>query len=161
MTAQEVRAALAALMPQLRAFARFLVRDPARADDLVQDALLRAIEAAGSWRRGTDLRAWTFRILRNIHIDQVRRGATERRGLARMQPEEAMPAPQDGQEELAGLAREVARLPPAQREALLLVAALGFEVAEAAAITGVAPGTVKARVSRARAHLARHIRPPG
>jgi RNA polymerase sigma-70 factor (ECF subfamily) len=153
----EFRAELAALTPQLRGFARFLARDAARADDLVQEALLRALEHAGSWREGTELRAWLFRILRNAFLDEERRRGTERRGLAAM-PKPQPPAPaQAAAAELDDLARGVSDLPATQREALLLVAALGFGIAEAAAITGVPEGTTKARVSRARATLARRF----
>nr|WP_209442264.1 RNA polymerase sigma factor [Neoroseomonas oryzicola] len=155
----EFRAALAALTPQLRGFARFLARDAARADDLVQDALLRALEHAASWQEGTELRAWIFRILRNAFLDEERRRGTERRGLAAMPAPEAPAPAQTAAADLGDLARGLSDLPAPQREALLLVAALGFEVAEAAAITGVPAGTVKARLSRARASLARRFGP--
>lgn len=154
------RGALAALTPQLRAFARYLARDAARADDLVQDALLRALEHAGSWQPGTDLRAWLFRILRNVFLDEQRRRGTERRLLAALPEPAPAASAQAAAADLGDLSRALAGLPAAQREALLLVAALGFDVVEAAAITGVAPGTVKARLSRARAALARGFVPP-
>lgn len=157
----EFRAALAALTPQLRGFARFLARDAARADDLVQETLLRALEHAGSWQEGTELRAWLFRILRNAFLDEERRRGTERRGLAAMpEPQPAAPA-QAAAAELEDLARGLSELPAPQREALLLVAALGFGIAEVAAITGAPVGTVKARLSRARAALARRFGPQG
>lgn len=148
-------------MPQLRGFARFLARDAARADDLVQETLLRALEHAGSWQEGTALRAWLFRILRNAFVDEERRRGTERRGLAAMPRPTAAAPGQAAATELDDLARGLSDLPAPQREALVLVAALGFEVSEAAAVTGVAEGTVKARVSRARAALARRFGPRG
>jgi len=151
------REALGALLPQLRAFARFLARDPARADDLVQDAVLRALERQEQWEEGTDLRAWCFRILRNRFLDQERSRAAEGRALARLPARDHEPPAQAGAAALGDLAEAIGLLPPAQREALLLVAALEFEVAEAAAIIGVPVGTVKARVSRARAELARRF----
>ncbi len=154
------RKAIAALTPQLRGFARFLTQDASRADDLVQDTLLRALEHRESWRPGTDLRAWLFRILRNAFLDQARRRGIERRVLGGLDKREAQPAPQPGTSELLELWRAVAELPPAQREALLLVAALEFSMAEAASLTGTAEGTLKARVSRARAALARRLSPP-
>ncbi|MBR0673761.1 sigma-70 family RNA polymerase sigma factor [Neoroseomonas soli] len=151
------REALAGLLPQLRAFARFLARDPARADDLVQEAVVRAMEREAQWQAGSDLRAWCFRILRNLFLDQQRRRAVEARGLADMPARQVQPPAQPGAAELGDLADAIGLLPPAQREALLLVAALEFEIAEAAAVIGVPPGTVKARVSRARATLARRL----
>lgn len=151
------REALAALLPQLRAFARFLARDAARADDLVQEAVLRALERQDRWQPGSDLRAWCFRILRNRFLDLERRRGAEARGLANLTPAAHQPPAQAGAAVLGDLEAAIALLPPAQREALLLVAALEFEVAEAAAVIGVPVGTVKARVSRARAELARRF----
>jgi RNA polymerase sigma-70 factor (ECF subfamily) len=148
------REALAGLLPQLRAFARFLVRDAARADDLVQEAVVRALERQAQWQAGSDLRAWCFRILRNLFLDQQRRHAVEKRSLAGMAPPQVQAAAQHGAAELGNLADAIGLLPPAQREALLLCAALEFEIAEAAAVIGVPEGTVKARLSRARASLA-------
>ena len=149
------REAIVALVPQLRAFARFLARDVARADDLVQDTVLRALERQDAWAEGTDLRAWTFRMLRNLFLDQQRRLRVEQRGLATMPPAMDAAPVQPGRDALHDLEAAIAALPPHQREALILVAALELDIAAAAAITGVPEGTVKARVSRARAALAR------
>jgi RNA polymerase sigma-70 factor (ECF subfamily) len=151
------RGAITALMPQLRGFARFLARDPTRADDLVQEALLRAMEHEARWQQGTDLRAWVFRILRNAHVDQARRLGTERRALGAMDSQASQRPTQGAAAELQQLGRAIARLPAAQREAILLVSALEFTVQEAAAITGVAEGTLKARIVSARAALARQL----
>ena len=159
--AGEFRAAISALMPQMRGFARFLTRDAARADDLVQESLLRALEHEAAWEPGTNLRAWIFRILRNAFLDQTRRGGVERRVLGRLPQAATQPARQTGAMEVIELGTAIGDLPAAQREALLLVSALEFSVAEVAAITGVPEGTVKARVSRARAELVRRLRPPG
>lgn len=155
------REAIAALTPKLRAFARFLTRDAARADDLVQDALLRGLENQELWDPGTDLRAWMFRILRNAFLDQARRRGTERRVVDAMPRRPAQSPVQSDVAELGELGRAIAELPAAQREAILLVAALQFTVAEAAAVIGVPEGTVKARVSRARVALARRLGPRG
>jgi RNA polymerase sigma-70 factor (ECF subfamily) len=149
------REAIVALVPQLRAFARFLARDVARADDLVQDTVLRALERQDAWTEGTDLRAWTFRLLRNLFLDQQRRRRVEQRGLAVMPAVQVEPPVQAGRDALRDLESAIAALPQPQREALILVAALELDVASAALITGVPEGTVKARVSRARATLAR------
>jgi RNA polymerase sigma-70 factor (ECF subfamily) len=153
--AEDYREAIVALIPQLRAFARFLARDAARADDLVQDAVLRALERQDAWEEGTDLRAWTFRLLRNLFLDQQRRRRVEARGLAHMAPVAESAAVQPGRDALHDLDAMMAALPAPQREALILVAAMELEVAEAASVMGVPEGTVKARVSRARAALAR------
>ena len=152
------REAVVALVPQLRAFARFLARDVVRADDLVQDTILRALERQEAWTAGTDLRAWTFRLLRNLFLDQQRRRRVEARGLARLPPTEEAASVQPGRDSLHDLETALASLPETQREALILVAAMEMDIATAAAVTGVAEGTVKARVSRARAALAREFR---
>lgn len=153
--ADEYREAIVALVPQMRAFARFLARDIARADDLVQDTVLRALERQDAWVEGTDLRAWTFRMLRNLFLDQQRRRRVEQRGLATMPPPDESAPVQAGRDALHDLESAIAALPPTQREALILVAAMELDIAAAAVITGVPEGTVKARVSRARAALAR------
>ena len=155
----DFRIALAGLMPQLRAYARFLARDVARADDLVQDTVLRAMDEEAQWQPGSDLRAWAFRILRNVFLGQLRRGGAERRALGRFDPEARSAPAQLDSAELRELGLALDRLPLAQREALVLVAALGFSIAEAATICNVPDGTVKARVSRARAALARRFVP--
>lgn len=150
------RGALAALLPDLRAFARFLARDPAAADDLVQEALLRALRAEAQWRPGTSLRAWAFGILRNAFYEGRRRAGVERRVLDAVGngATEATPARQDGRAEVSRLGDALARLAAPQREALVLVAVMGFTHEEAAGVSGVAVGTLKARVSRARRALA-------
>lgn len=155
--ADAYREAIVALVPQLRAFARFLARDVARADDLVQDAVLRALERQNAWTEGTDLRAWTFRLLRNLFLDQQRRLRVEQRGLATLPTAEKGASVQHGRDSLRDLGSAIASLPPTQREALILVAAMEMDIATAAAVIGVPEGTVKARVSRARATLARQF----
>ncbi|BDG74809.1 sigma-70 family RNA polymerase sigma factor [Roseomonas fluvialis] len=153
------RDAIAELTPQLRGFARFLARDAARADDLVQETLLRALENPGAWQEGTNLRAWLFRILRNAFVDQARRSGREKRLLGALPLRAVEHAAQPGVAELGELGRAIAALPAPQREAILLVAALEFTVEEAASVTGIAEGTLKARVSRARDTLARRLAP--
>ena len=152
--ADEYREAIVALIPQLRAFARFLARDVARADDLVQDTILRALERQDAWAEGSDLRAWTFRLLRNLFVDQQRRRRVEQRELAALPRVEATAPVQAGRDALHDLETAIAALPPPQREALILVAAMEMDTATAATVIGVPEGTVKARVSRARAALA-------
>lgn len=154
-TSGDVRAGLARLLPDLRAFGRFLARDGSAADDLVQECLVRALRAESQWQRGTSLRAWSFSILRNVFFEQRRRSAVERRVLDAVDRREAVSARQDASMEVSRLGDALATLPATQREALVLVGALGFSQEEAAAVTGVALGTLKARVSRARRALTR------
>jgi len=151
-----VRAELIALLPDLRAFARFLQRDRSEADDLVQEAVTRALAALGQFQAGTSLRAWLFTILRNTHYEQARRRSTERRAIdARLPPEPGGTPAQHSQAELADLERLLWDLPPLLREALVLVGARGLGYDEAAMVCHVPVGTMKARVSRARARLGR------
>ena len=153
---------IAALLPELRAFARFLARDRAAADDLVQDALVRALGAAGQFERGTNLKAWLFTILRNTFYEQARRRRREAAVLRqRPLPDEAGRPDQDGRSEVSDLERLLWTLPPLLREALILVGAQELTHEEAAAICGVPEGTMKARLSRARAALARAMAQSG
>ncbi len=157
-TPDGIRANLPDLLPDLRAFARFLARDTVLADDLVQEALLRALRAEEQWISGTSLRAWVFHILRNVFLEQMRRRGTERRALEKMPPPEEMgPTPQEDHGEMNDLSRALQELPLSQREALILVGAHGLSHEEAAMIVGAPVGTVKARVARARAALARQF----
>lgn len=148
------RPALIRLLPDLRAFARFLARDPAAADDLVQDTLLRALRNESQWQPGTSLRAWTFSILRNAWFENRRRAAAQQRALDRVPLEEGTPAGQEHRMEVMGLARAMDLLPRDQQEALVLVGALGFSGEDAARVAGVQVGTLKTRLSRARKALA-------
>tara|TARA_B110001454_G_C12707624_1_gene429272 strand:+ start:1287 stop:1913 length:627 start_codon:yes stop_codon:yes gene_type:complete len=142
---------LAAVIPHLRAFGRSLSGSRDLADDLVQETLLKAWAARSRFQAGTNIRAWTFIILRNHFLSQRRRARftgewddlTADRILA-------APAGQDKQLELADTQRALLQLPESQREALILVGAGGFAYEEAAEICGVAVGTVKSRVARAR-----------
>lgn len=151
-----IRPLLPGLLPDLRAFARFLARDTALADDLVQEAVLRALRAEAQWDPGTSLRAWLFHILRNVFLEQLRRRGTERRALERLPPpEQPGSTPQEASAAVGDLSRALERLPLVQREALILVGAHGLSHEEAAAVCGVPVGTVKARVARARMALSR------
>jgi RNA polymerase sigma-70 factor (ECF subfamily) len=158
-----IRDQLPGLLPALRGFARFLARDPTAADDLVQETILRALRAEAQWIPGTSLRAWLFRILRNVHLELGRRGGVEKRVKGQLNPPASAPAAQPAQSEAAELARAMESLPEAQRVALVLVAAQGMSAAEAAEVCGVPEGTIKARVFRARAALAARYggTPPG
>ena len=149
------RRALIALLPDLRGYARFLVRDISEADDLVQEAITRALAALPQFQDGTNLRAWTFTILRNAFFEQARRQRTERVAIAQsFAPDEAGGGEQDGHLALSELQVHLFALPALLRDALVLVGAQGLSYEDAATVCGVPVGTVKARVSRARTQLA-------
>ena len=150
----EFKAALAAIIPHLRAFARSLSGNRDLADDLVQETLMKAWAARQRFIAGTNMRAWTFIILRNYYLSQLRRsrfrGEWDELTADRIL---AAPASQDKQIELTDVSRALQQLPAAQREALILVGAGGFAYDEAADICGVAVGTIKSRVARGRVAL--------
>jgi RNA polymerase sigma-70 factor (ECF subfamily) len=155
-----LRCAIMELLPQLRATARFLVRERAEADDLVQETVLRALRATAQFQESTNLKAWLFTIQRNIFYEQARRKRREMAALRGRAPAEEMAQPdQPHATDVADLARLLWQLPPTLREALVLVGAQEFSYDEAAAICGVPVGTMKARVSRARARLAKLAAP--
>jgi len=149
---------LTAVIPHLRAFARGLCGRADMADDLVQEALLKAWAARDRFEPGTSMRAWTFVILRNAYLTDMRRNrfrgdyddALAERILV-------APAGQEDPVHLADLHRALLTLPNERREALLLVGAGGFSYEEAAQICGCAVGTIKSRVGRARATLSSMI----
>lgn len=149
---------LTGTIPHLRAFARGLCGRSDLADDLVQDTLLRAWAARDRFTPGTSMRAWTFTILRNSYLTEMRRNRF--RGDYDENAAERLLVTGAGQEaplHLADLHRALLTLAPERREALLLVGAGGFSYEEAAEISGCAVGTIKSRVGRARAALAAMI----
>ena len=145
---------LVALIPQLRAFARSLTGDPTAADDLAQDAMVKAWDARASFEMGTNMKAWTFMILRNQFYSEKRRSWRQSQ-LDQEAAERTLVAIDDPSAPVAldELRMGLAMLPAEQREALVLVGAGGFAYEEAALICGCAVGTVKSRVSRARRAL--------
>ena len=147
----KLRRDVAALLPELRAFARFLARDRSQADDIVQDAIVRALGSLHQFQPGTNLKAWLFTIQRNVFYEQARRRKREATAL-----EERVTEEQGGpvtQHDISDLQKMIWTLPPLLREALILVGAQEMTHEEAAAICGVPIGTMKARLSRARAAL--------
>lgn len=157
----DIKRQIAGLLPDMRAFARFLARDRATADDLVQDAVVRALSALDQFQPGTNLKAWLFTILRNGFYEQGRRRKRESLAMqARFEPSEAADPEQHARGDVSDLQRLLFRLPPSQREALILVGAQGLSHEEAARICCVPVGTMKARLSRARAALAELMGPP-
>lgn len=151
---EEFKAELAQVIPHLRAFGRSLSGSRDLADDLVQETLLKAWAARDRFQAGTNMRAWTFIILRNLFLSQMRRarfkGEWDDFTAGKLL---AAPAGQDRRVELSDLQRALLQLPQAQREALILVGAGGFAYEEAASICNCAVGTIKSRVARGRAAL--------
>ena len=145
---------LVKLIPHLRAFARTRAGDPASADDLAQDAMMKAWDARASFQMGTNMKAWTFMILRNQFYSEKRRSWRQSQ-LDQEAAERTLVAVDDPEAPVAldELRLSLAQLPAEQREALILVGAGGFAYEEAAEICGCAVGTVKSRVSRARKAL--------
>jgi len=142
---------MVALVPQMHSFARSLCRDGVRADDLVQEALARALANIDRFRPGTNLKAWLFTIVRNEHYSQLRRRKFEAVGVdTDSLPEPSVQPEHDGDLELRDLNRALATLSSGQRTALILVSASGFSYEQAARICGCAVGTIKSRVARAR-----------
>lgn len=140
-------------LPHLRAFARVLCRHHDNVDDLVQDAVVRALAAANQFQEGTNFKAWMFTILRNQNITNFRRQQIMPVSLDDMNYEAAQPAPQEDALVMEDLDNAVKRLSPVRREALILVVVHGLSYEEAAAVCGCAIGTFKSRVARARAEL--------
>jgi RNA polymerase sigma-70 factor, ECF subfamily len=154
MSAGSFKDDLVAEIPGLRAFAVSLCGSVTMADDLLQEALLRAWSNSDKFQRGTSLRAWLFTILRNVYYSQYRKRSREvqdsdgiySRGIA-------VEGDQESHLDLVDFRRALAKLPAEQREVLTMVGASGLSYEEAAAICGVEIGTIKSRLSRARTRL--------
>ena len=145
----------------LRAFAFSLARNRERADDLVQDTVIRAWEKHASFTEGTNMRAWLFTILRNSFYSEIRKRRREVEDVdgahaARL----SVPASQLAHIELEEFKAALGEISAEQREALILIGVSGFSYEEAAEICGCAIGTVKSRVSRARTILAAKLAQP-
>lgn len=157
-----VLALIEAEIPRLRRYARYLTRDVDRADDLVQEALTRAVAKVHTWEPGTNLRAWLFVILRNVFISELRQGAREPQSdlVADNHPSLAVKGTQDERMALVDLQRAFDQLSAEHREILLLVAIEGLPYEEAATILEVPVGTVRSRLSRARTALRGELEEP-
>ncbi|MBW8752863.1 MAG: sigma-70 family RNA polymerase sigma factor [Sphingomonadales bacterium] len=151
---RDFKRALAEVAPHLRAFARGLCGCRDRADDLAQEALLRAWAARDRYRAGTNFKAWTFTILRNHFYSEARRarfhGDYDETVAERVL---RAPASQESAVELSDVLRALSVVPDTYREALILVAIGSLSYDEIADICGIALGTVKSRICRARAML--------
>lgn len=148
--------ALVVLIPRLRRYARALAGDRARADDLVQDTLERAVVKRALWRPGTDLRAWVFTIMHNVFINQTRRAARDALPVdpaTLAEIDAAAGASAETFAQLNSIEVSLAALSDDQREVLLLVALEGMSYDEVAHTLGIPMGTVMSRLSRARARL--------
>ena len=142
-------------VPSLRAFAISLCGNVDRADDLVQETLLRAWANLNSFEPGTNMSAWLFTILRNLFRSEYRKRRREVPDGEGTYAETLKTQPEQGSRvEFEEFRAALAKLPPDQREALVLVGASGFSYEEAANICGCAVGTIKSRVNRARTRLA-------
>lgn len=157
---EQFKQELARTLPHLRAFARGLSGHAELADDLVQETAIKAWAAREQFIPGTNMRAWTFAILRNFYLSELRR----KRHQADYDPEAAerllvVDADQENGLHLSDMEEALRELSPERREALLLIGASGFTYEEAAAISNCAIGTMKSRVARGRAELAKLLDP--
>jgi RNA polymerase sigma-70 factor (ECF subfamily) len=150
-----LRDQILAAIPSLRAFAISLSGNVDRADDLVQETILRALANIQSFQPGTNLPAWLFTILRNLFRSEYRKRRREVEDADGSLAETLKSHPdQIGRVEFQEFRQALAQLPAEQREALILVGASGFSYEEAADICECAVGTIKSRVNRARIRLA-------
>ncbi len=157
-----MRSALSEHLPRLRRYARTLVADPDRADDLVQDCVTRALENSDRWQPGTDLRAWLFTLMHNLHISQVRYQSVRPTAVP-LEEAPFLAAAEDNQESherLRRLQQHLYHLPAAQREVLALVVLEGMSYQQVADILQVPIGTVMSRLSRARDQLRTRMNAP-
>jgi RNA polymerase sigma-70 factor, ECF subfamily len=154
--AQSFKAELVGLIPHLRAFARSLCANTAAAEDLAQEALLKAWNNRERFEAGTNLKAWTFTILRNLYYSEHRRAWRNQPLDPDWASNRLVTADTNADAiELLALRNALEMLPKDQRDAIILVGAGGLSYEEVAQVCGTATGTIKSRVSRARATLMR------
>jgi RNA polymerase sigma-70 factor (ECF subfamily) len=150
----QIKRDMVAAIPRLRAFAVSLCGNPDRADDLVQETLTKALLNINSFVAGTNLLAWLFTILRNAYYSEFRKRRREVADVDGSLSATLVSKPdQDEHMEFLDFRAALQKLPPDQREALILIGASGLSYEEAAAICRCAVGTMKSRVSRARSRL--------
>ena len=155
---KELRDELLSVIPNLRAFALSLARTSDRADDLVQETLMKAWNKFDTFEEGTNLKAWLFTIMRNEFYSQMRKRGREVQDSEGVFAAQLATHPeQQGHMDLEDFRTALENLPDDQREALMLIGANGFSYEEAAAIADVAVGTIKSRVSRARTRLVKEL----
>jgi RNA polymerase sigma-70 factor (ECF subfamily) len=150
-----IREVMLAAVPSLRAFAISLCGNVDRADDLVQETLLRAWANRKSFEPGTNMSAWLFTILRNLFRSEYRKRRREVEDSDGSYADSLVSLPEQSSHlEVQEFRKALTALPPEQREALILVGASGYSYEEAAQICSCAIGTIKSRVNRARSRLA-------
>ena len=150
----QLKADLIGAIPNLRAFAVSLCGNPDRADDLVQETLVKAWSNLTSFAEGTNLAAWLFTILRNIYYSEYRKRRREVADSDGAIAARLATAPaQSGHMDFLDFLGALQKLPPDQREALILIGASGLSYEEAAGVCNCAVGTMKSRVNRARNRL--------
>ena len=150
----EFKRDLLSTIPSLRAFAVSLSQNADKADDLVQETLVKAWDKHESFQMGTNLKAWLFTILRNEFYSQMRKRGREVQDSEGVMTERLAVHPsQEGKLDLADFREALEKLPEDQREAIILIGASGFSYEEAAMICNCAVGTIKSRVARGRAAL--------
>lgn len=152
-TRDEFCSRLVAILPDLRGFARGLCREYDRADDLVQDAVVRALAAMDQFQPGSNFKAWTFTILRNLYVSGFRDRRIRFEPLDEVDQLLLQAPSQEDALAMQKLDEAVQKLPPLRREALILVVAQGLPYGQVAAICRCAVGTIKSRVARARDEL--------
>ena len=141
-------------MPRMRRYARALLRDHVDAEDLVHDAVVRALSRAHLWRDGSNLRAWLFTILHNQYVDEVRKSSRMGRPVSIDKVAVlGRPASQLAAVELIELDRALGRLPRMQRTILMLIVLDGMNHEQVAKRYRIPVGTVRSRLSRARRRL--------
>ncbi len=147
-------------IPHLRRYARSLTRDRHQSEDLVQDCLDRAWSRMSQWQSDTNLRAWLFTIMHNLHVNNIR--SRHRAGdWETLEPLDTADLRQSGQEgmlQMRDLEIALRRLSDEQREILILVCVEGMAYEEVSQVLGIAPGTVMSRLHRAREALRRILR---
>jgi len=154
----EMQRQLAELVPNLRAFAKSLCRNPDQADDLVQETLVKAWRHQESFAPGSNLKAWLFTILRNTYLSERRKRKFEVQDQDGQLTEQlSVEGNQSSHMDLVDFAKAFDGLPDEQKEALLLIGAEGFSYEEAASMCGCAVGTIKSRVNRARVKLSERM----
>ncbi len=152
--ARDFRREILATLPNLRAFAVSLVGQPDKADDLVQDTIMKAWGNQDRFEPGTNMKAWLFTILRNVFYSQMRKRGREVQDSDGVFTERLANHPEQyGSMDLQDFKKALDQLPDDQREAIVLIGASGFSYEEAAEICDCAVGTVKSRVNRARERL--------
>ena len=155
----DVRHLIVDQIPHLRRYARALVGDPVQADDLVQDCLERAWSRMHLWKVGTNIRAWLFTILHNLHLNAARKRRNTP-GLVPLETGKTEPPVRPTQEddlEVRSMWQAFSSLPEPQRAAILLITLEGMSYEEAATVLDIPIGTLMSRIHRGRERLRRLI----